>query len=157
MVANSLHFFLISLASQDIKQQAKDWPPQRISQFLERLGKKDHAKTFLDRKINGILLLSAEREVYEALGVTSYVEYAQIAVLFRRELMAVETIHCSVSEFFLMNEELTSHAKTLEEAGVDIDMLKFVQQNELMKELLKELGLDPVEILRISFAIQSID
>ena len=69
-----------------------------ISKFLEKMGKKKHAKNFLDYEIDGSMLLGADRDIYKELGVESCVEYVQIAVHFKRQLLGVDIIHSSMSE-----------------------------------------------------------
>ena len=147
-----------SVVTQDIEEQAKDWSPQMISQFLEGLGKKKHAKTFLEEDINGVELLSADRDVFKDLGVTSCIEYAQIAVLFKRELLGVETIYCSVSELIESNKKLANYVKALEKAEVDIDMLKFAQDNHFLVDLLKDVGVTkPLDRNRFDAALKTVE
>ena len=139
----------------DIEQEAEDWTPQMISQFLEICGMKKHAKTFLEEDIDGIQLLVATRTVYEELGVTNCVEYAQIAVLFKRKLMGVETIHCTVSDLIKANQQLSKHKKTLEEAGVDGDMLQFAEEKQFLEELLNSVGIhNDLDINRFRAALK---
>ena len=134
-------FFLLVSGKVDIEQEAKDWTPQMISQFLENCGMKKHAETFLEEDIDGLQLLVATRNVYKALGVSNCVEYAQIAVLFKRKLMGVETIHCTVSDLIKANQKLSKHKKTLEEARVDGDVLQFAEEEHFLEELLNSVGI----------------
>ena len=45
-----------------------------------------HAAEFTEEGVTGPFLLEASRETYKDLGVTSFVEWVKIAVLFVREL-----------------------------------------------------------------------
>ena len=126
----------------DIEQQARLWSSQKVSQFLQGLGMMNHAEKFLEADIDGAELLNAERDVYEDQGVTSSVEYAKIAVQFKRELMDVKAIYCSVEEFIESSRKLTSFKQSITVAGVDVDMLKFAQENDFLDELLCEIGIE---------------
>lgn len=113
-----------------------------VSQFLEGLGKKKHAKVFLDEVIDGLELLNAKRDVFEDLGVKSNIECALIAVSFKRQLMGVATIHnCSVHELIELGNKLEKHEKALDNAGVDVDMLLYAREEDFLTELLKEVGI----------------
>ena len=128
-----------------------------ISQFLKLLGKTEHVETFLEEEVDGLLLLEADRDVYKDLGVTTCVEFAQIAVLFKRELLGVETIYCSVSELIESNKKLASHEDTLKKAGVDVDMLQYAQNNNSLEELLTEIGISKaLEQRRFAIALKTI-
>ena len=128
-----------------------------ISQFLKILGKTEHVETFLEEEVDGLLLLEANRGVYKDLGVTTCVEYAQIAVLFKRKLLGVETIYCSVSELIESNKKLASHEDTLKKAGVDVDMLQYAQNNNSLEELLTEIGISKaLEQRRFAIALKNI-
>ena len=128
-----------------------------ISQFLKTLGKTEHVETFLEEEVDGLLLLEADRDVYKDLGVTTCVEFAQIAVLFKRKLLGVETIYCSVSELIESNKKLASHEDTLKKAGVDVDMLQYAQNNNSLEELLTEIGISKaLEQRRFAIALKTI-
>ena len=139
----------------DIVEQAKKWSPEMISQFLRENGKNEHAKTFLEEEIDGVELLNASRDVYKELGVTSSTEYAQIAILFKRQLMGVEVIYCSLSELIDKNKKLVKHLEALQKSGVNADMLKFAEQNNFFLELLEDIGIKKqVEINRLQSAVK---
>ena len=128
-----------------------------ISQFLKMLGKTEHVETFLEEEVDGLLLLEANRDVYKDLGVTTCVEYAQIAVLFKRKLLGVETIYCSVSELIESNKKLANHEDTLKKVGVDVDMLQYAQNNNSLEELLTEIGISKaLEQRRFAIALKNI-
>ena len=128
-----------------------------VSQFLQGLGMMNHAEKFLEADIDGAELLNAKRDVYKEQGVTSSVEYAKIAVQFKRKLMGVKAIYCSVDEFIESSRKLTSFKQSITVAGVDVDMLKFAQENEFLDELLSEIGIEnATKRNRIETALETI-
>ena len=137
-----LCFVIYTLSPEplDIEQKADSWTPEMISKFLEKMGKKEHAENFLEEEIDGSMLLGADRDMYKELGVESCVEYVQIAVHFKRQLLGVDTIHSSTSEPN-QGQKLTTLLSTLKKAEVDIDMLVFAQQNGLLDEILENVGI----------------
>lgn len=117
----------------------------------------DHAKTFLEEDIDGLLLLNAERDVYEDLGVTSHITCVKIAVAFKRELMGVSTIYCSMDNFIQKGKNLKGHEKTLRNAGVDVDMLVFARQHDFLTDLLKEIGITkPLDRNRFDTSLKTV-
>ncbi len=129
-----------------------------VSQFLEVMGKKELAKVFLKEEINGLQLLSAERDVYEDLGVKSDVECAEIGVSFKRELLGVSLMYCTISELMeKAGNKLEAHSTTLINARVDVDMLVYAQQNGFLNELLKEIGIvKPLDRNRFTAVLRTV-
>ena len=59
---------------------------ERITAFLKQIGMEKHVTEFTEEEVTGPFLLEASRDTYKDLGVSSFVEWVKIAVLFVREL-----------------------------------------------------------------------
>ncbi len=127
-----------------------------VAQFLEGMGKKNYAKKFLEEDITGLELLTADRDVFKDLDVKSDVDCAKIAVTFKRELMGVANIHCSMAELMEQGgDKLAKSEKRLIDNGVDVDMLVYALQNGFLTDLLKEIGISkPLERNRFEAALK---
>ena len=129
----------------DTEEQARDWSPERVSDFLTSIKLEKYAQNFIDEGIDGPQLMTANREVFNELGVVSAIHSTQIAVLFRRELEGVdrdEPFHDikALTSTGAGGSKLASYKKKLESVGVDVDMLLYAQQNNYLEDLLKEIG-----------------
>ena len=111
-----------------------------MAKFLESIGLEKHAKTFIEEEIDGKQLLSANREVFQELGVTSLVEGTRISVLFRRKLQGEENPSYSLKHLLETSPKLKSYKSILEKAGIDVDMMLYAQQNGYLDDFLKECG-----------------
>ena len=126
--------------STDIQQQAREWTPDMVTNFLEGIGLVKYAQKFLDEEINGTQLLTANREVFNDLGVVSIIDCTKISVLFRRELQGDDGPSISLEEFLKSTPKLSQFKKVLTAAGIDVDMMKYAQENGYLFDLLKECG-----------------
>ena len=113
-----------------------------VCQFLEGIGMKEHTKTFLKEAITGSQLLTADREVYQELGVTSTIHCVQIAVKFKRALLPEEGLEYSLRRLLQTHTNLAQYEKKFEQAHVEVEMLLFAQENDFIADLLKELGIN---------------
>ena len=134
----SVHLFLFNT---DIKQ-AENWSPQMVSQFLDGIGMQEHSKTFIEEEIAGSHLLKANRDVYQELGVTSAIHYVQIAVKFKRELLAEKGSEYSLKQLLQAHPKLVHYEDKFEQAHIDVEMMLFAQENGFIDELLKAVGVD---------------
>ena len=127
-----------------------------VAQFLEGLGKKTYAKKFLEEDINGLELLTADRETFKDLDVKSDVDCAKIVMKFKRELMGVSNIYCTMAELMEQNgDKLIKCEKKLVDSGVDVDMMVYALQNGFLTELLKEIGIPkPLDRTRFEAALK---
>ena len=135
----SVHLFVFNT---DIKQQAKNWSPQMVSQFLDEIGMQEYCKHFLEEEIAGSHLLEADREVYQELGVTSAIHCVQIAVKFKRELLAEKGSEYSLKQLLQPHPKLVHYEDKFEQAHVDVEMMLFAQETGFIDELLKAVGVD---------------
>jgi hypothetical protein len=131
---------MISL-KQDIQQHAREWTPDMISSFLERINLVQYAWKFQDEDINGSQLLSADREVFNDLGVVSLVHSTIISVKFRRELQGLDDSTYNMADLVAIKPKLAQFEKTLKSVNIDVDMLLYALQNQYLSELLKECGI----------------
>ena len=70
-----------------IQQQAREWTPDMVTNFLEGIGLVKYAQKFLDKEINGTQLLTANREVFNDLGVVSIIDCTKISDVSCKEMM----------------------------------------------------------------------
>lgn len=127
--------------SLDIEQQAREWDPDAVSNFLQSINLHQHCQMFLEEEITGPQLLSADREVYNELGVSSNIECARIAVLFKREVSGETTPLHSLGQLLSSNPKLVNYEAIMADKETDADMLVYAHQNGFLKELLTELGI----------------
>ena len=106
--------------STDIQQQAREWTPDMVTNFLEGIGLVKYAQKFLDEEINGTQLLTANREVFNDLGVVSIIDCTKISVLFRRELQGDDGPSISLEEFLKSTPKLSQFKKVLTAAGISM-------------------------------------
>ena len=66
--------------TQTLEQNAEDYTPERVGQFLETIGLGHHVAAFIEKEISGEMLLEPEEEMFEELGVTSLTEGLKIKV-----------------------------------------------------------------------------
>ena len=113
-----------------------------VSQFLDGIGMQEHSKTFLEEEIAGSHLLKANREVYKDLGVTSAIHYVQIAVKFKRELLTEKGSEYSLKQLLQAHPKLVHYEDKFEQAHIDVEMMLFAQENNLIDELLQDVGVN---------------
>ena len=68
------------LDTQTLEQSAQDCTPERVGQFLEGIGLGHHVAKFTEEDISGEMLLEADQEMLEELGVTNAIERLKIKV-----------------------------------------------------------------------------
>ena len=68
------------LDTQTLEQSAQDCTPEHVSQFLEGISLGHHVAKFTEQEISGDILLEADQEMLEELGVTSAIERLKIKV-----------------------------------------------------------------------------
>ena len=68
------------LDTQTLEQSAQNCTPEHVGQFLEGIGLDHHVATFIEQDVSGEMLLEANQEVLEELGVTSAIERVKIKV-----------------------------------------------------------------------------
>ena len=66
--------------TQTLEQNAEDYTPELVGQFLEKIGLGHHVTAFIEKEISGPMLLEPEEEMFEELGVTSPTEGLKIKV-----------------------------------------------------------------------------
>ena len=113
-----------------------------MAKFLESIGLEKHTKNFIEEEIDGSQLLSANREVFQDLGVTSLVESTRISVLFRRKLQSEEKPSYPLEDLLKTTPKLKAYKPTLEKAGIDLNMMLYAQQNGYLDDFLKECGVN---------------
>ena len=79
-IATLLASLLSQLDTLNLVQNARDYTPMRVGQFLEGVGLGHHVDAFCDAEISGEVLLDATEEMLEELGVTSATERLKIKV-----------------------------------------------------------------------------
>ena len=68
------------LDTQTLEQSAQNCTHEQVGQFLEGIGLSHHVATFIEQDVSGEMLLEANQEVLEELGVTSAIERLKIKV-----------------------------------------------------------------------------
>ena len=66
--------------TQTLEQSAQDCTPERVGQFLEGISLGHHVAKFTEEDISGEMLLEADQEMLEELGVTNAIERLKIKV-----------------------------------------------------------------------------
>lgn len=119
---------------------ARRLSPDDVADFLTKIQLPQYAETFRSSEISGELLLEADSDDLEELGVRSHLHKMKIMQLFRRELEG------SVARYsqdhvtkFLHKYKLEKYVPALEEHGIDGDMVLNVEE-KLMKSVLREVG-----------------
>ena len=80
VICSSLSFPLPVLDTQTLEQSAQNYTPEQVGQFLEGIGLSHHVATFIEQDVSGEMLLEANQEVLEELGVASAIERHKIKV-----------------------------------------------------------------------------
>ena len=83
MICSTLCSFFPShlvLNTQTLEQSAQDCTPEHVGQFLGEIGLGHHVATFIEQDVSGEMLLEANQEILEELGVTSAIERLKIKV-----------------------------------------------------------------------------
>ena len=135
----SIYLFVFNT---DTEQQVEHWSPQMVSQFLDGIRMQEHSKTFLEEEIAGSHLLKANRNVYQELGVTSAIHCVQIAIKFKRELLAEKGSEYSLKQLLQAHPKLVHYEDKFEQAHVDVEMMLFAQENGFLDELLQDVGVN---------------
>ena len=65
---------------QTLEQSAQEYTPENVCQFLEEINLGQHVAAFSGEEINGEMLLEAEDEMLQELGVNSPIERLKIRV-----------------------------------------------------------------------------
>ena len=101
----------------------------------------EYVEEFKDGDISGEVLLYADSEVLEELGVDSALHQMKIMQLFHRELLGTDPQYSRDHlNQFLKENKLDKYAGKLEEHGIDGDMIAKVDF-KIMKTVLKEIGI----------------
>ena len=121
-----------------------------VAHFLTNIGLPQYADEFKDNQIDGELLLKADSDVLSELGVESLLHQMKIMQLFPRELLGTKVKYSNdhLSQFLQQQEKLIKYIPVLKKHGIDGDMVLHVEEN-LMKGVLKEIGISPVASLKI--------
>ncbi len=125
-----------------LEKLAQELSPDDVAAFLAHINLPQYREIFITSGVSGDLLLKADPEILEELGVTSPLHQMRIMELFRRKLTGDVAKH-SVDEVmqFLQQYNLEKYCPYLEGQGIDGDMLLDVEE-KLMKSVLKEVGVD---------------
>ncbi len=129
----------------DLQTLAGNFDADRVADVLDSMEFSNYAETFRNEDITGEVLLNADSEMFSELGVKSALHQMKISQLFIRELHGT-TLKYSRSHLnqFLRKNNLEEHISTMEENGIDGDMILEVE-NELMENVLKEVGITSTE------------
>ncbi len=130
--------------------------PDGVAEFLIKIELPQYAQTFKDSDISGDFLLEADSEVLLALGVASPLHQMKIMQLFRRELRGSRAKYSRDHlGTFLQHYKLARYTPTLEENGIDGDMVLDVDK-KLMESVLREVGVTSlVDMLKIRSKYQT--
>ena len=124
------------------EQRAQQWSPNNVADFLRRIGLGNYASKFQDEEVDGSILLMANKDTFDELGVKSTLDRVRIIVLYRRELQGADDSEpVRVLRDLLKEKNLTQYMSKLEHAGVDADMIMFAIKSECHDTLLTEAGI----------------
>ena len=77
--------------TETLEQLARDYGEEEVTEFLTQAGLGQYVEAFREAQISGEVLLEADSEVLQELGVASAIDRLKIKELFRRQLQgAVE-------------------------------------------------------------------
>ena len=110
-----------------------------------------YAQSFRDNEIDGEILLNANPEVLEELGIKSRLDQTMVMFLFRRRVQ-YELPRITVEDvvtFLRSNKRFSAYATKFEENEIDGDIMKIlVDSPELLEELGIQNGLHRKQISR---------
>ncbi len=120
---------------------ARRLSPNDVAAFLTKIQLPQYVESFRSSEISGELLLEADPEILEELGVASPVHQMKIMQLFRRELEGSVGAKYDQDHVirFLQQYKLEKYVSALGEHGIDGDMVLQVEE-KLMKSVLREVG-----------------
>lgn len=120
-----------------------------VADFLTRIKLPQYVETFRAEDINGEILLGADPDILDELGVRSPLHKMKIMQLFRREIQGTVVKYPveHVSKF-LQQYKLNQCISNLEANEIDGDMILGVEK-KLMESVLKEIGVKPLDANRI--------
>ena len=126
-----------------MEQLAKQWTPERVADFLKKIGMGRYAGKFLDEELDGPFLLEAGRESFQELGMKSVLDWVRIAVLYRRELQGgdSEEPQRALLELLKSDKKLSAYVNKFQRSGVDADMILYASKTGCQDQLLGELGI----------------
>lgn len=127
--------------------------PGEIADFLERIGLREYAGTFMDANIDGELLtdiIAMSPEILSSnLRVVSPLHQMKIMHLFPREMKGTGAKYSNdhLTQFLLKNS-FNKCIPLMKENGIDGDMILEVDK-EWMHSVLQEIGITPMDSLKI--------
>ena len=139
----------ICIDEEDILPRARTYTPEDVGDFLTSIYLDKYIKAFTDNEVGGDVLLEADCEFLNELGVTSPLDCMRIMTLFPRRLKKCEP-HLPVSEVlrFLRENKFDKYIEHFEKNQIDGDMI-LNTDTALMKNVLKEIGIGVVDRVRI--------
>ena len=147
---------LVSIGVVSLEQEARQYTPERVGEFLASNDMERYAQDFVNGDISGEILLEADNEVLTELGVTSAVDRLRIQVLFKRTLRTglakypvAEVIH------FLKENKLSKYTDAFELNGIDGDMI-LAAEDRFFNDVMQEIGVSSaVDRLKIRSKFKS--
>ena len=132
-----------------LEKLARERTPNDVANFMVRINLPQYSKMFRDSEISGELLLYIDRGLLSKLGIKSPLHQMRIMKLFCRELTGY-TAKCPSDYMmrFLTQNNLEKYGPSLEENGIDGDMLLEVE-DEWMKSILEEIGVNKFDYFKI--------
>ena len=119
-----------------------------MADFLSSIKLDRYRDAFISNDVKGVDLLEADVESLNAIGVESSLDCVRILTLFRRLDGTEPRIPISEVLRFLKENGFEKHCKHFEENQIDGDMMVDTEV-KVMKDVLKEFGIDPMERVKI--------
>jgi len=121
-----------------------------VGDFLTSIGLQQYKTEFVQEKVGGDVLLDADQEFLNAVGVQSDLHCAKIMVLFRRVLEGHSEPLIPLDSVinFLKENNFDKYIEKFTANGIDGDVIMGTDQT-LMKAVLKEIGIGVVDRVKI--------
>ncbi len=135
--------------NEELAPKARTYTPEDVGDFLTSIKLDKYRQAFVEAEVGGDVLLDADCEFLNELGVNSLLDCVRIMTLFPRRLQDTEP-RLPVSEVlrFLKENKFEKYVELFEKNEIDGDMMMDTEQG-LMKNVLKEIGIVVVDRFKI--------
>ncbi len=135
--------------NEELAPKARTYTPEDVGDFLTSIKLDKYRQAFVEAEVGGDVLLDADCEFLNELGVNSLLDCVRIMTLFPRRLQDTEP-RLPVSEVlrFLRDNRFEKYVELFEKNEIDGDMMMDTEQG-LMKNVLKEIGIVVVDRFKI--------
>ncbi len=146
-----MHILLLSLYAdnEELAPRARTFTPKDVGDFLASIHLDKYREAFAENDVGGDVLLEADCEFLNELGVASPLDCLHIMTLFPRQLQDSEPrLPISVVLRFLRENKFDKYIEHFEKSQIDGDMIMNTEAT-LMKNVFKEIGIGVVDRVKI--------